>query len=372
MNWKRKLGLFLLLVVLLVISSLLFQEGSDRIGLYDSHFYYYYQNFRLFLLGFIPISIGDALYILGGAMLLVTLVKWVKYLIRFRKYKWQLLASMLRLVSIVLFVYLIFIWGWGANYYKPGLSKGWNLEDTLWSHSVNKKIRYRKDSAALVAFDSLLVARLNDYAPHFKSLPFKEINIRAIRFYRTYTDSRVKQYGLGIKPTYFGYFMERVGVEGYYNPFTGEGQIDTHLPGFTMPFLLCHEMAHQAGIAAENDANLLAYALCSITSDSTFRYSGYLNMWLYVHRRVYHRDTIVANAIEARLNRLTAAHIDTLEQLSRKYNNEAAEYSTELYDDYLKMHNQQQGIKSYGNVVGAAWQLELRRRKVVDSEIRIP
>lgn len=372
MNWKRKVGLFFLLVILLVISSLVFQEYSGRIVLYDNLFYYYYQNFRLILLGFLPISIGDALYILGGAMLLLTLAKWVKFIIRLRQFKWQLLASILRLVNIVLFVYLLFIWGWGANYYKPSLSKSWDLEDTIWSHSSNNKVRFRKDSAALVVFDSLLVTRLNEYAPHFKSLPFKEINNRAISFYRQYTDSRVKQYGLGIKPTYFWYFMERLGVEGYYNPFTGEGQIDAHLPGFTMPFLLCHEMAHQAGIAAENDANLLAYAICSTTADSTFRYSGYLNMWLYVHRRVYHRDTIVANALEARLNPLTTTHIDTLEQLSRKFNNEAAEYSTELYDDYLKMHNQQQGIKSYGNVVGAAWQLELRRRKLVDSVIRIP
>jgi hypothetical protein len=182
----------------------------------------------------------------------------------------------------------------------------------------------------------------------------------------------VKQYGLKIKPGLFGYFMRRLGVEGYYNPFTGEGQIDAELPAFTMPFLICHEMAHQAGIASEEDANLMAYALGTTTPDSTFRYSAYLNLWLYANNRLYRRDSTKAKELDSLLNKMTKAHIDTLDQISKKYQSDYTYYSNSLYDNYLKMQDQKEGIRSYSNVVVSAWLLEQKRSINSDSLIRIP
>jgi hypothetical protein len=213
----------------------------------------------------------------------------------------------------------------------------------------------------LVAFDSFLVDRINVYAPHYHTLTFREINKRTISYYETYTDSKLTKHGLGVKPTMFGYFMVRIAVEGYYNPFTGEGQIDRELPAFVIPFLVSHEIAHQAGIAAEGDANLMAYALCTATNDSTFQYAAYLQIWLYANNRLYRRDSMLAKKFEAQLNSLTVAHIDTLEQISEKFQNDFAKYSGELYDSYLKMQDQKEGIKSYGTVSGSAWLWEQRR-----------
>ena len=166
--------------------------------------------------------------------------------------------------------------------------------------------------------------------------------------------------------------MERIGVEGYYNPFTGEGQVNKELPGFVLPFVISHEMAHQAGIAAEDDANLMAYAVGTTTTDSSFRYSAYLNIWAYTNNRLYRRDSTLANQHEAALNPLSRAHLDTLEQLARKYHNEAARYSSAFYDGYLKLQKQKQGIRSYANVTFSAWQQELKRRDKNSSLIRIP
>ena len=131
-------------------------------------------------------------------------------------------------------------------------------------------------------------------------------------------------------------------------------------------------MAHQAGIAAEGDANLMAYALGTITDDSTFNYSSYLNIWFYANYRLYHRDSVMAKKFESQLNKLTKAHIDTLEQLSIKYQNSMTHYTKELYDDYLKMQNQKEGIRSYSNVAASAWQLEQSRMSGIKGLVRIP
>ena len=278
------------------------------------------------------------------------------------------------MVNTFLFAYLFFVIGWGANYYKPTLREYWQLTppDNTAQNGTAKAERKKKALENLTVFDKLLVDRLNTYAPHYHTLLLAEINKRAISYYAAYTDSRVAVHGLHIKPTIYACFIERLGIEGFYNPFTGEGQVNASLPAFIMPFLVCHEMAHQAGIAAEEDANLMAYAIGTITSDSTFRYACYLNIWEYTNRRLYNRDSVTALKHEAMLNKLTTAHLDTLEQISRKYNNEVSRYSNDLYDSYLKMQDQKEGIRSYGNVATSAWLLEQKRMTGTDKLIRIP
>ena len=222
---------------------------------------------------------------------------------------------------------------------------------------------------ALVSFDEFLVNRLNTYAPHYHSLSFADVNKRSIAYYQQFTDSRVRMHGLDVKPSLFAWFLERMEVDGYYNPFTGEGQVNSSLPSFVLPFVICHEMAHQAGIAAEGDANLMAYALGTTAKDSSFNYASYLDIWLYTNNRLYRHDSATARRMEMRLNSITKAHLDTLEQLSRKYNTEMSRYTNDIYDSYLKAHNQQEGIRSYGNVVTSAWLLEMKRTNEL---IKIP
>ncbi len=359
------MSLGILVIVLVIVVYVL----PAHLSFYSRFIFYPFQSVRGYLLGWLPFSIGDMLYVGAGAILLCTIVRWGYYIAKFRVYKHQLATSVLGTINAGISAYLFFLLGWGANYAKPSLREHWHypIADYKDRHEARTA-----DSLALVAFDSFLVNKLNSFAPQYSPLSFAEVNDRSKAFYRAYTNSRVKATGLSVKPSMFGYFMERVAVDGYYNPFTGEGQVNKRLPAFMLPFVLCHEMAHQAGIAAEGDANLMAYAVGTQGNDATFSYSCYLNIWLYVNNRLYRRDSVTAKRYEAALNKLTTAHIDTLEELSKRYNNEVSKYSTEFYDTYLKMQNQKEGIRSYGNVTTSAWQLERERMAGRRSSVSIP
>ncbi len=362
------------LLALACLVYLLLPRFPDLIAGYDRFLFYPFQTVRGFLLNKIPFSLGDVLYIAVGAWGLFTVAKWIRYLFSFRANKVFLGDSIIRTSRTILLFYLFFVAGWGANYYKPPLTEKWGLIPVLPLPKIDaeKAERKKKSLENLVVFNHFLADKINTYEPGYHSLSLIEISNRSAAYYGIYTDSKVAGYGLKIKPGLFGYFMRRLGVEGYYNPFTGEGQIDKELPAFTMPFLICHEMAHQAGIASEEDANLMAYALGTDAPDSTFRYSAYLNIWLYANYRLYRRDSGKAREIEAVLNKLTKAHIDTLDQISKKYQNDYARYSSQLYDNYLKMQDQKDGIRSYGNVVSSAWLLEQKRVKSEIGFIVVP
>ena len=366
MKYKRKLILLAFLIALLVVSIYVL---PGFIPFYDHYIFYPFQSFRIIVFGWLPLSIGDVLYVAGGVGLLVTITKWVYFIVKFSANKIRLAASVLNTINTVLFVYCLFIIGWGANYEKPPLREYWGLTIPVQEDRAERR---KTDSLALIAFDGFLVDKLNSSAQNYHPFSFTEINKRSKACYRAYTDSKVRMYGLDIKRSLFGYYMERMAIDGYYNPFTGEGQVNSSLPAFMMPFVVCHEMAHQAGIAAEGDANLMAYAVATATDDVSFNYSAYLNIWLYTNNRLFRRDSVIAKQFEAQLNKLTTAHIDTLEQLSKKYNNEVSKYGTELYDGYLKMQNQKEGIRSYGNVASSAWQLELQRKNGKAGVISVP
>ena len=360
MTIKKKVILLGIQLVLVGFLAFVLPLYPQMTGVYDKCLYYPLQYTRDLILGFIPFSIGDVVYVLGGLLALATSIRWGYYVIHWRVQRVRLGVSVLSAINVCLFIYIFFILGWGANYYKAPLRETWEIKAA------------RTDSVALIRFSTFLVEKLNATAPYYTVLTFSEANKWSVSNYRACSDSKVKSFGLMVKPTLFGYFMERLSIEGYYNPFTGEGQVCTWLPSFMRPFVISHEMAHQAGIAAEGDANLMAYAIGTVSSSPSFQYSAYFNLWLYAYNRLYRRDSATAQRLKGQLNQLTLAHIDTMDELNKMYDNDASRYGSELYDGYLKMHKQKDGIRSYGNVVTNARLLEEMRQKGMTGLIHVP
>lgn len=79
------------------------------------------------------------------------------------------------------------------------------------------------------------------------------------------------------KPAYFSGLMTRLGISGFYFPFTGEPHYNAEAPDFQQPFSMAHEMAHQRGVARESEANFVAYLVCVNSRDPFVRYSGFRN-----------------------------------------------------------------------------------------------
>jgi hypothetical protein len=362
MHYTRKLLTLFIFIVLLVVLQNILPHHPYNVFLYDEYIFRPYQSFRNLIFGFIPISVGDILYMTGGVCLVVLLIRWIYFIVKFKTHKHYLGASFLNTLITFCIIYLFFLIGWGANYYKPSLTQYWHL---------NERQPVTNDTLVIAAFDKYLVDKLNAYAPYYHDIPFRRVNKLAQTYYRLYTDSKTKLHGLQAKASIFGYLMQNLGIQGYYNPFTGEAQVNRFLPSFMLPFVICHEMAHQSGIAAEDDANLLAYALGTTVNDTSFNYSCYFNIWIYAHNKLFRQNAALAKALEHQLNKLTQSHIDTLEAIRRRYYGKLSTYSGELYDSYLRLHNQKDGIRSYNNVAISAWQWEQERKNKNDENTLI-
>lgn len=342
-NFKKQLIYLLIAILAIVILHLLFQYNSKAVFIYQQYAFLPLQRIRCIWFNLFPFSVGDIFYLVTVVLLLISIVRFFIKFFHSKQKKQLAFLALLRSVRFILSFYLLLFMLWGGNYFQAPLTD-----------SLAFKNESEITKSDLIAFDELLVKRLNTCAANYKKISEADINRQAMSLYRSGNVSVKVQ----VKNSLFGNTMAYLGVEGYFNPFTGEAQINGNTPAFMQPFVITHEMAHQVGIAAEDDANLMAYIRCVQSGDTSFCYAAYLNIWLYTHRSVRMMDSAAARKIRAQLNQLTINHIDTLRQLRRKYDSRAGDYSSNIYDAYLKLGNQKEGIESYRNVAftALAWE----------------
>ena len=156
------------------------------------------------------------------------------------------------------------------------------------------------------------------------------------------------------KPVLASEWMTYAGITGVYTFFTGESNINVFYPDFVHPFTVAHELAHQRGIARENEANFVAALVCARADSAYVRYSGLFNLLEYVlvayasadfesYRDFWFQmDTRIADEVRA--------YTDFLEPYK---DHVVGEVSDKVNDAYLEM-NGTPGIVSYGLVVDLA------------------
>jgi hypothetical protein len=88
------------------------------------------------------------------------------------------------------------------------------------------------------------------------------------------TSKEYQTYSPSIKPSLLTPLLNYIGTSGYYNPFTSEAQMNYQMPVFNRPFVACHEMSHQMGYGAEDEANFVGFWPHWL-SDRLLRYSAY-------------------------------------------------------------------------------------------------
>jgi hypothetical protein len=148
------------------------------------------------------------------------------------------------------------------------------------------------------------------------------------------------------KAVYFSGMMSRLGISGIYSPFTGEPNYNAIQPGFDIPFSVAHEMAHQRGFAREDEANFVAFLVCTKASHPYVRYSGYLGALrvlgvLYRVAPERYRETV------AGIGEGPRADLKARGQFWARYRGRLSDFSNSLNNVYLKVNGIRSGVRNY-------------------------
>jgi len=337
-----------IIAFLLIVLIKIFSADSLRVeALYSSGFYVGFSKILRFLFGWIPFSLGDVLYFLAGCWLIWKIVKNIRLLFKKKLHGKTALKKLLDLFLRLAFIYIIFNIFWGINYNRKGIAFQLDL----------KHLKY--DTSDLIMLQKLLLAKVNAskiavLRNHERYPTKKELIHRAEESYeeaqKTYPFLKYK--GLSVKLSLYGIPGDYLGFTGYYNPFTGEAQINTTVPDFLQPYIATHEMAHQLGYAKENETNFVGYLAAVNSHDTLFHYSTYFDLFIYANREVFYFDSLSSHQA---LQQLIPEVKDDIREL-RKFNDTHESFLepaiTWMYGNYLKLNKQPQGMHTYNAVVG--------------------
>lgn len=345
--WRKKTAWLVLLSLAIFIKIFsLFPDAVETY--YASGLYPVISKLQRILLGWLPVSVGDIFYAVIIVWLINRLYKTIRRIIKRqtnKKYWWQALSQ---LGFIILLVYVSFNLLWGLNYNRRGVAYQLGLKVTRYSKDdlvqVMQQVVYR-----LNALDS--PSRVNREALRRKRNLFNG----AIEAYdRLAHNERQFTYAFSsVKPSLYSYLGNYLGYTGYYNPFSGEAQVNTTVPLFVQPFTTCHEIGHQLGYAKENEANFAGYLSAHSSQDPLFRYSVYFDLYSYSRFYLYAQDSVTAKQLDAQLSPGIKSDYHELREFVKKYRNPMEEIIDHLYGQYLKANNQPGGKLTYNEVV--AW-----------------
>jgi hypothetical protein len=157
------------------------------------------------------------------------------------------------------------------------------------------------------------------------------------------------------KASVFGVLGNYMGYGGYYNPFSGEAQINDKQPVFLLPYTGAHEIAHQLGYAKESEANFIGYLAAIHSPDSSLRYAANLEMFLYSNNALFRQDSLAAKKNVDCLSPIAKGDLKMYRAFLIKYEGPIDRMTTAFYTRFLKVNNQPEGMGSYGRVIGWLW-----------------
>ena len=138
---------------------------------------------------------------------------------------------------------------------------------------------------------------------------------------------------------------------GFYFPFTGEANLNVDCPASFLPSTIVHEMAHQRGIASEQECNFIAIAVSLASGDPVYRYSGLLMGYVHLGNALYRADPDRWQVIRDTLPDTVVADLRQNSAYWAAFEGPVNDAASKVYDSFLKSNGESRGVQSYGTVV---------------------
>ena len=147
------------------------------------------------------------------------------------------------------------------------------------------------------------------------------------------------------------HLLHRIGISGFYCPFTGEANLNAGVPAVSYPHVVAHEKSHQRGVCPENEANFFGYLVAALAPHPASRYSAYVFAQRQLLFALMHtQPELVGELVKLRIPGVQR-DVDDLKEYWGRYPGLARTISRALNDLYLRSNRVQGGVQSYGRSV---------------------
>lgn len=343
MGKNPKLYLALALIPQIIIVKILINYPELIESYYSNGLYVWISKLSRFVFGWLPFSFGDIFY----AMALIYIVRWLlKNRWRFIKDLKGWLIDVLATISVFYFAFHML---WALNYYRQPLH-------------VNLGLEADYNTEELVLVTQKLIRKSNFLHNHLENndsikivLPFSKSEILSLAHlgYKNLTTSypNFDYTPVSIKKSLFSLPLTYMGFSGYLNPLTNEAHIDNLIPAYKFPTTVSHEIAHQLGYAAENEANFIGALAALSHNNDYFKYCGYTFALRHCLIEIYKRDPELYHELIESVNYGIIKNYQEVQMFWDTHKNPLEPLFKKTYNGFLIANNQKDGMQSYSYVV---------------------
>lgn len=334
---RNKLVSTLITALVVFIVIFIFSRSSSLSEWYMQSIYPSVAGVLSTVSGLFPFSLYDMLIIVVALYIL----KLVLFVIIKRT---DLVDTLCYFIRTIIILAVWFYFAWGISYFREDFYKRTDNLETLYS------------AEDLLSFTTRFINDANNSYVYFDVMEREGIRQELENTYSKMYEELVVSYSNGkrrSKNMIFESFFTKMGISGYFGPFTNEIHINNYSLNFTYPFTLAHEMSHQFGIAKESEANLYAFLVCINSDDERIKYSAYVSVINYLLNDV---RTLLPNEYGLLVSSIRPEILANLQQNREHWmsarNETLSNVQDRAYDTYLKSNRINTGRENYSEVVG--------------------
>lgn len=302
-----------------------------------------------FITSLIPISLTELLVVLAVPLAAVLITVFVKRLKKSQNRKKTACRAAKGTAAFLSFACLMYMICHGANYYRYSCEQLMGLDTS--AKTAEHLLAVCEELARCAAEERKQLSSNEDGETALPENIFTELS-RTSSGYNALTEEYPYLWTAVFrqKPVMLSEAWSYTLITGMYFPFFAECNVNIAQPEYSIPFTAAHESAHSRGIAFENECNFYAFLSCINSEYAEFRYSGYMEAFLYCSNSLYAYDKELwaqANALcteEMRAdfaanNRYISEHQGKVEQAAGNVN-----------DAFIKSQGVSDGSLSYGRM----------------------
>ncbi len=330
--------------------SFLWPEFTEKV--YSRTIFTFFNQLLSTVTGILPFSLAEFLLYAFVLFLIVFIVIMIIKSIQAKKDWWfALLNRFLILLCVFSFVYALFVGMWAFNYARQPLGKTLGLNtspatvDELYStcESIIEKANALRES---VPEDGDGI-----FSPEYtkqdvmKSVAENYNNAAKL----SGADFLGGSYGQA-KPALYSTGLSYANITGVYFPFTAEANVNADVPMLLFASAAIHEGAHQRGYAREDEANFLAFYVCSYSDDPSIEYSGTMLALIHSMNKLYDADRDLYYELRETYCDGINRDLENNARYWQKFESPVNEASQTVNNTFLKANLQKDGVKSYGRM----------------------
>ncbi|MDO5138433.1 MAG: DUF3810 domain-containing protein [Oscillospiraceae bacterium] len=337
-----------LISAVVIVAHLLTRKYHDLNVFLSNRFVRPVHRFLSVACSYVKFSVAEVVVGVFAAWVIWYLTSQIVLLIRKEQKIRRLILLLITVLCVCLTIYAMFCVLWGIYYYGDDFATQSGLDDgpvdivelravtVYFASLVNEyATQVPRDENGVCSFDREAVLARSDevYAVVEKMYPCLEApDIRA-------------------KGVHFSKIVSYIDFTGFFFPFTAEANVNTDFPTSLFPSTVAHELAHQRGVAKEQEANFCAVLSSLEYGDPEYCYSACLLAYIHLSNALYKVDRKTYSAIYSSLCDEVLTDFRANREYWDRFDTKVRKVYNTVYENFLYSFDQSDGLRSYGKCV---------------------